>query len=151
MWRKLSAALIGAALIATPVLAVETVTAPATVPARIHSAPKVRMPAAIGSKSASTGTITAKKLAGNKKLVGTKVTKSKSAAKPRAARLAAKAHSAKAKATASHRRLATAKAKNTKKQRVSALLPKSKNIKAAEPVETTGSVAPRSVPAPGLY
>jgi cell envelope opacity-associated protein A len=31
------------------------------------------------------------------------------------------------------------------------LLPKSKGVQAAEPVETTGSVAPRSVPAPGLY
>src|SRR5262249_17263118 len=31
------------------------------------------------------------------------------------------------------------------------LPPKRKGVQAAEPVETTGSVAPRSVPAPGLY
>jgi hypothetical protein len=144
MWRKLSAALIGAALIATPVLAVETVTAPATVPAKIHSVPKINMPQKIGAVVARSRATAAKKLA------GTKVTKGKLSAMPRPTELA-KANGTTAKAAGKRRQVAAAKTKNTNKQRLSALPPKSKNIKAAEPVETTGSVAPRSVPAPGLY
>jgi hypothetical protein len=157
MWRKVGAALVAAAVGATPVLAIETASPPATVPAKITR---------LASKS------TAKNSAKSTSKSSTKTAsitgKIKVPRNHRATRVAAKVGNKSAhqlgnkvgKAGINHKRVVDAAKhpylspnvhpKQSWRQHAK-LLPKRKGVQAAEPVETTGSVAPRSVPAPGLY
>jgi hypothetical protein len=157
MWRKVAAALVAAAVGATPVLAIETASPPATVPAKITPLAKPKASERTSKSSTKTASITGK----------IKVPRNH-----RATRIAAKVGNKSAhqlrnkvgKAGVNHKRVVDAakspklnpnlsrnvRPKQSWKQHAK-LLPKSKGVQAAEPVETTGSVAPRSVPAPGLY
>jgi hypothetical protein len=153
MWRKVGAALVAAAVGATPVLAIETASPPATVPAKITR---------LASKSTSKSSTKTASITG----------KIKVPRNHRAARVAAKVGNKSAhqlgnkvsKAGVNHKRVVdAAKSRNVSRnvspnvhpkqswKQHAKLLPKRKGVEAAEPVETTGSVAPRSVPAPGLY
>jgi hypothetical protein len=157
MWRKVGAALVAAAVGATPVLAIETASPPATVPAKITR---------LASKSTAKGT--SKSSIKTASITG----KIKVPRNHRAARVAAKVGNKSAhqlgnkvgKAGVNHKRVVdAAKSRNVSRnvspnvhpkqswRQHAKLLPKRKGVQAAEPVETTGSVAPRSVPAPGLY
>jgi hypothetical protein len=157
MWRKVGAALVAAAVGATPVLAIETASPPATVPAKITR---------LASKS--TAKSTAKSTSKSSTKTASITGKIKVPRNHHAARVAAKVGNKSAhqlgnkvsKAGVNHKRVVdAAKSRNVSpnvhpkqswKQHAK-LLPKRKGVEAAEPVETTGSVAPRSVPAPGLY
>lgn len=161
MWRKIGAALIAAAVLATPVLAIETV------PAKIHSAGKAKMKAKtagkivtgnIGKPKVAKNHIAKNRIAKNRIAKGSiatgaiakgHVAKSKTPPAKLAAGISSKPGNKKAKAGTNGRHLAAAK---PPRQRVSVLPAKSRHqVKAAEPVETTGSVAPRSVSTPRLY
>jgi cell envelope opacity-associated protein A len=150
MWRKVGAALVAAAVGATPVLAIETASPPATVPAKI-----TRLASKSTAKNSSTKTAS---------ITG----KIKVPRNHRATRIAAKVGNKSAhqlrnkvgKAGINHKYVADAAKGSNLRPNVhpkqswrqhAKLLPKRKGVEAAEPVETTGSVAPRSVPAPGLY
>jgi hypothetical protein len=149
MWRKVAAALVAAAVGATPVFAIETASPPATVPAKIAPLAKPKASTRTSKSSTKTASITGK----------IKVPRNH-----RATRIAAKVGNKSAhqlrnkvgKAGVNHKRVVdaakspNAHPKQSWKQHAK-LLPKSKGVQATEPVETTGSVAPRSVPAPGLY
>jgi hypothetical protein len=157
MWRKVAAALVAAAVGATPVLAIETASPPATVPAKITPLAKPKASERTSKSSTKTASITGK----------IKVPRNH-----RATRIAAKVGNKSAhqlrnkvgKAGVNHKRVVDAAKSPNKSPNLSPnahpkqswkqhakLLPKSKGVQATEPVETTGSVAPRSVPAPGLY
>jgi hypothetical protein len=149
MWRIVGAALAATAVAATPVLAIETGSPPATVPAKIT--PLAKPPMASKSRTNSSGKTA--------NITG----KIKAPSNHRATRLAKignkSAHqfgNKVSKTGVNHKRVvAAAKTPNQHPKKNSKqhakLLPKNKGVQAAEPVETTGSVAPRSVPAPGLY
>jgi len=154
MWRMIGAALIAVAVLATPVLAVETV------PAKIHSAGKAKMKANPAGKIV-TGKISKPKVA-NSNIA--KVNRASGAiakghiakgsnSKTQPARLAAvagsKSGNKKTKVGTKGRHMVAVK---PPRQHVSVLPGKKRQqVKAAEPVETTGSVAPRSVSTPRLY
>jgi hypothetical protein len=142
MWRIVGAALAATAVVATPVRAIETSSPPATVPAKITPLAKSK----IAPKS------------------GAKITgKIKAPRNHRATRVAAKGGNKSAhqlgnkvsKVGVKDKRVVATKSPNLHPKQNwrqhAKLLPKSKGVQAAEPVATTGSVAPRSVPAPGLY
>ena len=149
-----AAALVAAAVGATPVLAIETGSPPATVPAKItRLASKSTAKSTTKSSTAKTASTTGK----------IKVPRNH-----RATRVAAKVGNKSAhqlgnkvgKAGVNHKRVVDAAKSRHASRNVhpkqnwrqhAKLLPKSKGVQAAEPVATTGSVAPRSVPAPGLY
>jgi hypothetical protein len=172
MWRNIGAALVAAAVLATPVLAIEALTPPATVPAKVNPVAQTKAKnspktvATVTTKgSAKTGVTTSSKagtkINSAKKHQPAKVAGKSIAAKPIATKpVPAKPVAAKSLATKSPGNQISKKAGNKGKQIVAtkppsqhakALTAKTKNSKAAEPVETTGSVAPRSVPMPGLY
>ena len=152
MWRIVGAALVATAVVATPVLAIETSSPPATVPAKITPLAKSKMAPKSSTKISSI------------KITG----KIKAQRNHRATRIAAKSDNKSgdnksahqlgnkvSKVSVNQKRVVAAKSPNlhpkqNRKQHAK-LLPKSKSVQAAEPVATTGSVAPRSVPAPGLY
>jgi hypothetical protein len=141
--------------VATPVLAIETSSPPATVPAKMTPLAKM---ASKSSAKISGAKISSTKVAG----------KIKAPRNHRATRIAAKGDNKSGgnksahqlgnkvnKVSVNQKRVVAAKSPNLHpkqnwKQHAK-LLPRSKVIQAAEPVATTGSVAPRSVPAPGLY
>jgi hypothetical protein len=172
MWRKIGAALVAVAVLATPVLAIEAMTPPATVPAKVSPVAQTKAknsPKTVATTSAKiglkTGTTAGAMIKTAKMHPPTKVAAKSAGAKSLAAKsLAAKSLAAKSlaakqsgnqisrKAGNKGKQIAAAKPSNkASKQHTKVLTAKTKDSKAAEPVETTGSVAPRSVPTPGLY
>jgi hypothetical protein len=148
MWRKIGTALVAVAVLATPVLAIETMTPPATVPAKIK--PVAQAKAKIDPKGIAKASAAASAKAGTKIKTAKKSQPAKSvAAKSLATQSSGNQISKKSgKAGNKGKQIAAAK---PSKQHTKALPAKTRDSKAAEPVETTGSVAPRSVPMPGLY
>jgi hypothetical protein len=148
MWRKVGAALVAAAVGATPVLAIETASPPATVPAKITRLAKPKL-ASTAKATYMTGKITAPRHHGATRIAAKVGNKS-----------AHQLRNKVGKAGINHKYVADAAKGSNLRPNVhpkqswrqhAKLLPKRKGVEAAEPVETTGSVAPRSVPAPGLY
>jgi hypothetical protein len=162
MWRIVGAALAATAVVATPVLAIETSSPPATVPAKITPLAKSKMAPKSGAKISSTK-ITGKiktprnhratRIAAksDNKSGGSKSGDHKSGGNKSAHQLGNKV----SKVGVNDKRVVATKSPNLHPKQNwrqhAKLLPKSKGVQAAEPVATTGSVAPRSVPAPGLY
>jgi hypothetical protein len=153
MWRRVGTALFAVAVLATPVLAIETMTPPATVPAKIK--PVAQAKAKIDPKGTAKPGAAASATAGTKIKTAKKSQPIKSVAiKPLAAKSLATQSSGNqinkkiGKAGNKGKQIAAAK---PSKRHAKAPPAKTKDTKAAEPVETTGSVAPRSVPMPGLY
>jgi hypothetical protein len=152
MWRKIGAALVAVAVLATPVLAIEAMTPPATVPAKVNPVAQTKAknsPKTVATTSAKigvkTGTTAGAKIKTAKLHPPTKVAAKSLAAKSSGNQITRKAGN-------KGKQIAAAKPSNkASKQHTKVLTAKTKDSKAAEPVETTGSVAPRSVPTPGLY
>lgn len=158
MWRKIGTALVAVAVLATPVLAIETMTPPATVPAKIK--PVAQAKAKIDPKGIAKAGAAASAKAGTKIKTAKKSQPLKSAAvKPVATKsVATKSLATKSSGNQISKKIGKAGNKGKQiaaakpsKRHAKGLPAKTKDSKAAEPVETTGSVAPRSVPMPGLY
>jgi len=177
MWRKIAVALAAVTVVAAPVLAIGAATPPSTIAAPAKAKPAGKIKQTAKSKQVAKNKVTNKvtnKATKNKATKGKQFANSKVKAGNKAKRLAksqakekTKANTKLAKkpraklaligpsvtaaskiktalATQKDKQIATVKAKRSPVAAV-------KDIKATEPVETTGSVAPRSVPTPGLY
>jgi hypothetical protein len=171
MWREIGAALVAVAVLATPVLAIEAMTPPATMPAKANPVAQTKAKSSPTTVATTSAKIGAKIGVRTSTTAGAKIKTAKThqprnvAAKSAGAKSAgAKSLATKSLASKSSGNQISKKAGNKGKQIVAAkpsnkpskqhtkvLTAKTKDSKAAEPVETTGSVAPRSVPTPGLY
>jgi hypothetical protein len=167
MWREIGAALVAVAVWATPVLAIEAMTPPATVPAKANPVAQTKAkssPTTVATTGAKIGVKTSTTAGAKIKTAKTHQPRKVAAKSAGAKSAGAKSLATKSLATKSSGNQISKKAGNKGKQIVAAkpsnkpskqhtkvLTAKTKDSKAAEPVETTGSVAPRSVPTPGLY
>jgi hypothetical protein len=138
MLRKIAAALFAVTLLAAPASAIETI-APATSPAAPQK-PKTANPN--GSKTAKSASKTAAKNASK-----TTAANKKHGAAKAAALSGAKAKHAVVKSSKQPGSKQPAKALTGRSRQA----PRDANANAATSPDRTGSVAPRSVPTPGLY
>jgi hypothetical protein len=153
MWRKIGTALVAVAVLATPVLAIETMTPPATVPAKIKPVAQAKAkidPKGIAKASAAASAKAGTKIKTAKKSQPAKSVAAKSLATKSLATQSSGNQISKKSGKAGNKGKQIAAAKPSKRH-AKVLPAKTKDSKAAEPVETTGSIAPRSVPMPGLY
>jgi hypothetical protein len=158
MLRKIGVALVAAMLVAAPALAVEAqppAASPIAKPTKVSTSKKTALPAksnATGKTSKAIGKTTGTHQQRPAKISTTTGVKAREVVATKKSNQNATALPAKSKSKIAKFKIAkNAKSKNGTSNSTKSSQVKSQQVKNRMPADVTGSVAPRSVPTPGLY